>query len=331
MDLLILGGLSFFGRHIVEQATERGHRVTTFTRGRQNADLYPEVEKLVGDRDGGLEVLRGRNWDAVIDTSGYVPRVVRASAELLHQHVPHYTFISSLSVLADLATPWQAEDAPVATIADPTIEEITGETYGPLKALCEEVAREVYGDAALVIRPGLIVGRYDPTDRFTYWPHRVAAGGEVLAPGSPDDPMQIVDAVDLAAWTLEMAERRASGTYHAVGPAEPLSIGEVLEVCREVSGSDATFTWIPAGFLTEHSVEAWSDLPAWVPDTPEMAGFSRFDCSRAIAAGLTFRPPASTVRDTLDWDRTRPDGYVLAAGLSPEREREALDAWHAQR
>jgi 2'-hydroxyisoflavone reductase len=331
MDLLILGGLSFLGRHLLEQAVERGHHVTTFTRGRRNADLYPEVEKLVGDRDGDLDALRDREWDAGIDTSGYVPRVVRASAELLRGSVPHYTFVSSLSVFADLATPGLSESSPVATTPDTTVEEITGETYGPLKALCEHAVTTVYGDAALVIRPGLIVGRYDPTDRFTYWPHRVAAGCEVLAPGTPDDPVQIVDAADLADWTLDMVERRKSGTYNATGPAEPLSLGHLLDVCRDVSGSDATFTWISPDFLAEHGAEPWSDLPVWVPDTPDMAGFSRFDCSRAVAAGLTFRSLGDTVRDTLAWDRSRPEGYTLETGLSPARERAILDAWHARR
>jgi 2'-hydroxyisoflavone reductase len=328
MKLLFLGGLSFYGRRLLEDGLERGHTLTTFTRGRNNADLYPQVEKLTGDRDGGLDVLRSRDWDAVIDTSGYFPRLVRDSASLLRDHVPHYTFVSSLSVYPDSATPNQDERAPVGRIDDPTIEEITDETYGPLKVLCEHAVEEIYGDAALVIRPGLIVGRYDPTDRFTYWPHRVARGGEVLAPGSPDDPTQIIDALDLARFTLDMVEGRASGVFNAVGPESPLPMGTLLDTCRAVSGSDATFTWVPPAFLETHNVQPWVDMPVWVPNVPDTAGFNRFDCSRAIAAGLSFRPLDETIRETLAWDATRGSDYALTTGITPEREQEVLQAWH---
>jgi 2'-hydroxyisoflavone reductase len=329
MKILILGGLSFLGRHLVEQGLERGDDITVFTRGRQNPEAYPQIEKLQGDRDGNLTALEGRRWDVAIDTSGYVPRVVRNSARLLAGAVEHYTFISSLSVFADVSTPDLDESGAVATIDDPTVEEITGETYGALKALCEQAAEEEMPGRTLVIRPGLIVGTYDPTDRFTYWPWRVAQGGEVLAPDKPQDPTQIIDALDLARWTLRMAEERKTGVYNATGPDHPLSIGEVLETSKTVSGSDATFTWVPAAFLEEQGVLPWQHMPAWVPDEGEYRGFSRIDCSRAIAAGLTFRPLRETIRDTLDWARSFPPDHEWKAGLSREREREVLEAWHA--
>lgn len=327
MQILILGGLSFLGRHLVERGLQRGHEITVFTRGRRNVDAYPEIEKLRGDRDGDLAALEGRRWDVVIDTSGYVPRVVRASARLLAPAVDHYTFISSLSVYKDVSTPGLDERAPVATLADTSIEEVTGETYGALKALCEQAAEEELPDRILNIRPGLIVGRYDPTDRFTYWPYRVARGGEVLAPDKPQDPVQIIDARDLADWTLRMAEERKTGVYNATGPERPLSIGEVLEESRAQAGSDATFTWVPGDFLEQHGVQPWQDLPAWVPDTGEYRGFSRFVCSRALASGLTFRPLSETIRDTLEWAQTFTPDHEWRAGLSREREREVLDAW----
>ncbi len=329
MKVLILGGLSFLGRHLVEEGLRRGEEITVFTRGLTNPDAYPDIEKLRGDRDGDLSALKGRRWDVVVDTSGYVPRLVRDSARLLAGAVEHYSFISSISVYAAVDTPGMDEDAPVATLEDPSVEEITGGTYGGLKALCEEAVKEEVPDGVLIVRPGLIAGRYDPTDRFTYWPHRVAAGGEVLAPGEPADPVQIIDARDLASWVLDCAARRLTGTFNATGPSQPLTIGDVVSVSKDVSGSDASFTWVPATFLELHEVQPWIDMPAWIPDTDEYRGFSRVDVSRALAAGLTFRPLAATVRDTLDWAATFPPDHEWRAGLSKERERAVLDAWHA--
>jgi 2'-hydroxyisoflavone reductase len=329
MRVLILGGTRFLGRHLAAAALAQGHSVTLFNRGTQSEGLFPQAEHLRGDRDGNLTALHGRSWDVAIDTSGYVPRVVRASAQLLAESVADYTFVSSISVYAG----WPAasridESSPVGTLADPTVEEVDGDTYGPLKALCEQVVEEALPGRTLVVRPGLIVGPYDPTDRFSYWPYRVARGGEILAPGRPERPVQVIDARDLAEWILRMATERATGTYNATGPDRSLAMSEVLEESRRVSGSEATFTWIPDDALERQQIGAWVELPLWIPER-EGPGVGDVNCSRAWAAGLTFRPLAETVRDTLDWLATRPAGYDWKAGLTPEREAEALKAWHA--
>ena len=330
MKLLILGGTVFLGRHLVESALDRGHTVTLFNRGQRNPDLFPNLEKLRGNRDGDLRALEGRQWDAVIDTCGYVPRIVRASAELLAGAVDHYTFISSLSVYADFARPGIDESAPVGTLpeADRTVEAVTGATYGPLKALCEQAAETALPGRSLIIRPGLIVGPHDPSDRFTYWPSRVARGGEVLAPDPPDRPVQFVDVRDLAEWNVHLVEERRTGIYNATGPDYTLTMGQLLDTCRTVSSSEARFTWVGEEELVRHEVEAYSELPLWVP--AESAGFDRFDCSRAIAAGLAYRPLADTVRDTLVWDAGRPPEVEGRNGLKPEREAALLQAWHAR-
>lgn len=329
MRLLILGGTRFLGRHLVAAALEQDHEVTLFNRGRSNPGLFPGVTELHGDRDGNLGALAGGRWDAVIDTSGYVPRIVRASAELLHDAAPHYTFISSISVYENLDVAGVDEDAPVATIADETTEEVTGESYGPLKALCEQVVTGEYGDAALIIRPGLIVGPHDPTDRFTYWPVRVDRGGEVLAPGDPQNLVQIIDARDLAAWTIALVERLAGGVYNATGPDTPLSFATMLATCLAVAGSDAAFTWVPEDFVLAHGVQPWSELPLWLPGE-QAIGHGSVNVARAVAAGLSFRPLAATVADTLNWAQQRPADYGWRAGLAPEKEAAILQAWRAR-
>ncbi|MFN8542338.1 MAG: hypothetical protein U0232_33275 [Thermomicrobiales bacterium] len=330
MKLLILGGTVFLGRHIVEYALKRGHEVTIFTRGQRNPDLFPEVERVRGNRDGDLGLLDGGRWDAVIDTSGYFPRVVRASAEFLADKADRYIFISTISVFSDYSKVGMAEDGPIGTIADPTIEEITGESYGPLKALCEQAVEEAFPGRALIIRPGLIVGPYDQSDRFTYWPSRLARGGEVLVPRSLDREIQIVDVRDLAGWAVRMAEERATGVFNATGPDRSLTMGELFDAGRAVAGSDATPVVVAEDFLLERNVGPWMEVPLWMPDKPEMAGFFAIDCSSAFAAGLTFRPLAETVRDTLAWDRTRPADAPRRAGLAPEREAELLAEWRAK-
>jgi 2'-hydroxyisoflavone reductase len=330
MNILILGGTVFLGRHLVEAAIARGHRVTLFNRGQHNPELYPDVEKLRGDRDGDLSVLQGRRWDAAIDTCGYIPRHVRASAGLLAGAVDHYTFISSISVYADFRAPGVDESDPVGTLEDTTVEEITGETYGPLKALCEQAAEQAMPGRVLQVRPGLIVGPHDPTDRFTYWPTRVARGGEVLAPGQPHAPVQFIDARDLAKWTVRMVEARQTGTYNATGPDYELELGRLLEECKAVSGSDARLVWADESFLLGAGVGPWIELPLWIAGRPAMAHLQRVSIRRATDAGLTFRPLAETIRDTLEWDATRPAEEERGAGLKPEREVELLRAWRAQ-
>jgi len=336
MKLLVLGGTKFLGRHVVEAALARGDEVTIFNRGLHNAELFPEVEKLRGDRDGGLEVLRGRLWDAVVDTSGYVPRVVRASAELLADAVDLYVFISSVSVYADYRQP-NDEESPVGTLEDETVEEVTGVTYGPLKALCERAAEAAMQGRVLNVRAGLIVGPYDPTGRFTYWVERVARGGEVLAPAPPSKQVQFIDARDLAEWILQMIDARRAGVFNASGPDYKLTLEGLLEACREASGSDARFTWAGEEFLLEKGVEPWGDLPLWLPLSAEQHRyFLEENCERAYAAGLTFRPVADTARATLEWKRAGSHGIVtegqsnMVTPITPERERELLDEWHAR-
>lgn len=324
MKLLILGGTVFLGRHIVESALARGHDVTLFNRGQHNSELFPEVEKLRGDRNGDLSALEGRHWDAAIDTSGYFPRVVRASAEKLSGSVDHYTFISSISVYADFTKVGMDENAPVGSLQDESIEEITAETYGPLKVLCELAAEQAMPGRVLIVRPGYIVGPHDPTDRFTYWPYRVAQGGDMLAPGKPDSPVQFIDVRDLASWIVRMIEDRQSSVYNATGPNYTLTMQDLLETCRKVSGSNARFIWVSEPFLAERSVE----LPIWTPS--EEAGIATVDCNKAFAAGLAFRPLSSTIRDTLAWYEARTPSTPLRAGLQTEQEAQLLQAWHEQ-
>lgn len=331
MKLLILGGTVFLGRHTVEAALNRGHAVTLFNRGKSNPTLFadhPRVDIITGDRDGGLDPLMGHRWDAVIDPSGYLPRLVQASAGLLAGSVAHYIFISSISVYADTSTAGQAEDAPLAGMDDPSREEITGETYGPLKALCEELVRTAMPGRVTLVRPGLIVGPEDPSDRFTYWPARIAEGGEVLCPGRPDYPAEFTDVRDLAAWLVHLAERRITGVFNASGPGpRKTTLGEVFELCRRVSGSHARFTWVSADFLAQNNVDPWVEMPLWLGDSPEHAGFSRFDSSAAVANGLSFRSTEEAVRATIDWGRGRPAGHEWRAGITRERETALLKAW----
>lgn len=326
MNLLILGGTKFLGRYLVDSAIARGHAVTLFNRGKTNPGLFPELETILGDREHDLEKLAGRAWDAVIDVAGYLPRIVRLSASGLERAVGRYVFISSISVYPDSALKKIGidESDPVGKLEDETVEEITGETYGPLKALCEKTVLDLYGERGLVVRPGLIVGPNDPTDRFTYWPVRVARGGEVLAPEKPDVPVQIVDVRDLAGFIIKLIEEQAPGIYNATGPDYELTFGAMLETCKRVSGSDASFRWASVEFLNQNKVEAWSDMPVWVPDNEENAGFSRINVSKAVNAGLTFRPLEETVRDTIDWANMRPSDHEWRAGLKPEREQELL-------
>ena len=326
MDLLILGGTRFLGRHLVEIARRRGHKLTLFNRGRTNPTLFPDVEQVYGDRATDLDRLAGRRWDAVIDTSGYLPAVVSASARTLADAVEHYSFISTISVYQDFSAPHMGEDAPLARLEQPEEATLTNETYGALKTHCEDAVQAALPGRALIIRPGLIVGPYDPTGRFTYWPVRMAQGGEVLAPESPHLPVQFIDARDLAEWTLQSAEQRLTGIYNATGPATSYTLGALLDECNTVAQSDASVTWVPSAFLAEHQVQPWSDLPLWAP--AEMPGLMTTDCSKAIAAGLRFRPVRETVADTLTWYRSLPDAPLLKAGLSREREAAVLSAWH---
>ena len=343
LDILILGGTGFTGPYQVHYAVERGHRVTVFNRGQREADLPASVEHLQGDRNApdGLAALRGdRRWDVVIDNPTTLPHWVRDAGTILKDRTDHYIFISTISVYADTSQPGMDETTELARYdgADPlaetmeTFRQRVGALYGPLKAASEREAEKWFPGRTTVIRPGLIVGPRDESDRFTYWPLRIARGGEVMAPGSPDDPVQIIDARDLAQWTVRMAEQRVTGTFNATGPRAELSIAEMLHGIRASQSGDnvVDFTWVPQEFLAEHNVRGWSDMPVWVPQQPDNAGFARVSIARAVAQGLTFRPLAVTARDTLEWFQSLPAERQArrSAGLAPEREVEVLAAYH---
>ncbi len=331
MKLLVLGGTRFLGPALVEAARVRGHALTLFNRGKSNPGLFTDVEQIRGDRDGKLDGLRGRRWDAVIDTSGYVPRIVCMSAELLAPSVERYLFVSTISVYDESVPPGSDESAKLATLPDPKSEDVRGH-YGALKALCEGAAAAVMPGRTLSVRPGLIAGPGDGSDRFTYWPVRLDRGGDVLAPGDGSDPVQLVDVRDLATWLVDMAERRETGVYNAVGPASRLTVRGMLEACRPPS-SAARLAWVPWAFLAARKVEPWSDVPACIPAAGDGGGLAQVSAARAVAKGLRFRPVAETAGDTLAWWKALPEDRRARprAGLSAEREREVLAAWRASR
>jgi 2'-hydroxyisoflavone reductase len=321
--LLVLGGTKFLGRAAVEEALARGHEVTLFNRGETNPELFPEVKKLRGDRTESLEPLARSSWDAVIDPSGYLPAVVRASAEALAGSVGHYVFVSSVSVYASLAQPVD-EDAPLAELGDDPDDRLTDDysNYGALKALCEDAVRQTFDERALVVRPGLIVGPHHPTGRFTYWPHRVARGGEMLAPAPPDRLSQFVDVRDLGEWIVELCERSVSGTFNAANEGVPW--GDLLASCVRVSGADVEIAWASDDFLLGQKVGQWMELPLWLADA-DMAAADDAIVARAVAGGLRFRPLDETVRGALEGAETTDE-----AGLSAEREAALLAAWHGR-
>ena len=338
LRILILGGTGFTGPYQVRYALSRGHKVTTFNRGKTHpGELPAEVEQLVGDRNGKLDALKNRQWDVVIDNPTTLPAWVRDAAQLLKGNVERYVFISTISVYGEVKQGVD-ESAPLAKYEgqDPykeTLEAMKAsgyKTYGPLKALSEKEAEKWFPGKAVIIRPGLIVGPRDETDRFTYWPVRINGGGEVLAPGNPKDPVQFIDARDLAEWTIRMAENHESGIYNATGPAKSLGMGGMLDGIKEAEKSNAKFTWVNEEFLTQQKVEPWSDMPVW---TGKESGLARTNISRALAKGLTFRPLADTARDTLSWFKSLPQDRQakLRAGLTPERETEVLSAWKKQK
>jgi len=338
MRILVLGGTGFLGPHTVNHALARGHEVTLFNRGRTNPHLFPDLEKIRGDRrSGDYDALRdavsaGARWDLVVDTSCYYPRVIHEAMDVLDEAIGQYIVISSISVYNDLSVPGVDESSPVGTSDDESVEEVTGTTYGPLKALCERAAEQRLPGMTTAIRPGLIAGPRDNTDRFTYWPLRVRRGGEVMAPGSVHDPVSYIDARDLGAWIIHCGEQRIVGTYNASGPSAETNIGELLYGCKAVTGGDVTFTWVDADFLEEHQVAPWMQMTVWVPPRGEFLGFHKVSCRSAIDNGLSFRPLADTVRSTLDWWGTLPEQRrnQQRAGLPADRERELLAAWHAR-
>jgi 2'-hydroxyisoflavone reductase len=333
MRLLILGGTGFIGPHQVRYALARGHHVTVFNRGRQKEAWPGPVEELLGDRNGDLKALEGRDWDVCIDNPTSLPVWVRDAAGVLKGHIGQYVFISTISVYAANDKP-DDETAPLVTYNgdDPMAETIKSlsanpRLYGPLKALCENEARTHYGDTVTtIIRPSLIVGPGDETDRFTYWPARLARGGEILAPGDGSDPVQFIDVRDLAEWTIRVAEQRATGVFNATGPASPITMRQMLAGIAQGIEVDPKLVWAAADVLKANNVSAWSDMPVWIPGQGKTFGFHRRDFSRAIAEGLTYRALPITATDTLTWFRTLPsEGQgKLRAGLTSEREAELL-------
>jgi len=342
LRILILGGTGFTGPHQVRYALSRGHKVTVFNRGKTHpGELPKEAEQLIGDRNGQLDALKGRTWDVAIDIPTSIPVWVRDAAQVLKGNVDRYVFISTISVYSDNSKPGMDETGPLAKYEGADAMKETQATlrasnfalYGPLKALSEAEAEKWFPGKSLIIRPGLIVGPGDESDRFTYWPVRLSRGGEVLTPGNPSDPVQFIDARDLAEWTIRMAEQGTTGTFNATGPKSTLTMADMLDGIKKVTRTAADFTWVDADFLAAQKVSAWSDMPVWVPPRGEEAGFSRISIKRALDKGLTFRSVPDTTQATLDWFRkqTADRQAKLRAGIKPERETEVLAAWHASK
>jgi 2'-hydroxyisoflavone reductase len=322
MDILIIGGTRFLGRHLAETALARGHGLTLFHRGQTGADLFPAARHILGDRQGDLSGLADGRWDAVIDTCGYRPADVRAACRALEGRVGHYSFISSISVYADGLPAPIDEEAPVRRLADADSADLNGETYGALKTACEEALTAGFPGPKTILRPGLIVGPQDPTDRFTYWPWRIDRGGAYVVPADPDCPVQVIDARDLANWTLDLVEAGRTGTFNAVGPRDPLRLGQVLEACRALARVPGEPVPLPESRLLERGVSPFTDLPLWLPK--DRQDFGRVSHRRALAAGLRFRPLAETLADTLAWARKELAGRPQRAGLTAEREQALL-------
>ena len=336
LRILFLGGTGFLGPHTVRYALERGHELTLFNRGRTDNDLFPDLETIIGNRDPeideGLDGLKGREWDAVIDTSGYVPRIVGASSELLADSVGQYLFVSTICQYDNWAEGGTGgtEERPRATLDDPTTEDV-GSHYCALKAYCERAVDAAMPGRVTQIRPGLIVGPRDNTDRFTYWPARVDRGGEVLAPGKPSDLTQYIDVRDLARFIVHCLEQGLADTYNVV--RNPVPFGDLLGACVKTIGSDASLTWVPADFLAEHDLQAWRDIPAWADSDSALAGSLTWSADKALSAGLRISPVEDTIRDTLTWFKSLPQDrqQELRAGMSAEKEAAVLAAWHESR
>jgi len=342
MKLLILGGTRFLGRHLVTAALERNHDITLFNRGNHSIPTLTSVETIFGDRNSDLGKLRGRQWDAAVDTCGYLPRTVKVSAEALADAVDAYVFISSQSAYADVSRVGVDESSPLATLTTEQLERANAidssaqtsavnyaEMYGGLKALCEQAVQEILPDRTLTIRPGLIVGSYDYTDRFTYWVVRVADGGEVLAPGRPGRHVQFIDVLDLAKWIIGMIEHKLGGVYNANGLPNTLTMERILDECRTVSASDASFTWVDERFLLQEKIAAWSEMPLWLPeDDARLKGFMFIKSDKAVAAGLRFRPLRDTIKEILAWGDNNCANEALKAGINRKKEQALLQKWH---
>ena len=332
LRILILGGTGFIGPHMVKEALRRGHEVELFNRGRTDSELFPDLKLYVGDRNNGLDALQGGQWDVVIDNSGYVPRHVEDSARLLAEAVNHYVFISTISVYGDFSVPIN-EDTALGTLEDETVEEVTAESYGPLKALCEQrVTAEIGAERTTILRPTYICGPGDRTDRFSYWPVRTMRGGEMLWPGSPQDDIQLIDVRDLANFTIDAIEQQITGVFNTATQRGAYKMGDLQEDCAAVTAADVTPQWVSSEFVRDNEIAAQGGLPIWDDPTGEYAHLLTVDSSRAAQAGMHNRPPRETARDTVAWWKTLPPDRTatIRAGLSADREAELLALWHEE-
>jgi 2'-hydroxyisoflavone reductase len=330
--LLILGGTGFIGPHLTKEAQRLGWQVTHFNRGKRNPEKLPGVESLIGDRKGQLDSLRHRKWDVVIDDTGYIPKFVKMSAELLAPNVGYCLFISSISAYASFAKP-NDERSATGKLTDINVEDITNDSYGPMKALCEQYTSEAFKGRSSIVRPGYIVGPLDSSDRFTYWPVRASKGGEMLAPGTPKDPVQVIDVRDLAAWMMKLTEARTTGYFNAVSPPGAFTMGALIDASLKASPAAGTqATWVTEDFLATQWKPEELDLPPWSPMKGDFAGASLTAASRAAKTGLRCRPLPETVRDTLEWFKTLPPERQakLRAGLDAQKEADTLRAWHSR-
>ena len=337
LRILILGGTGFIGPHMVSYAVERGHSVSIFTRGQREIDLPESVERLQGDRNDDHDALEGRVWDVVLDNNAQDYRWVQKSTELLAGAAQQYVFVSSISAYALQGFGWErASEIMFEPLVDEDYQRIEppqgwkdgdDAPYGLMKTLSENIVHAAFPGRATVVRPGLIAGPGDMTDRFTYWPVRLDEGGRVLAPGNPDHANQVIDQRDLTEWIVRLAENRTVGNFNATGPAERMSMGSMLDEIGRATETPHELTWIPESFLEAQGVSPWQDLPAWIPGDPLMF----VDVSDAVFSGLTFRPLVETAKDTLEWDKARPTSERANRrfGMSRQRERELLDAWSA--
>ncbi len=326
----MLGGTGYIGPHMVSEFLRRGHQVSLFNRGRTNEDLFPDLETLLGDRDGGLDVLKGKKWDAVIDNSGYVPRHVADSARLLAPSIAHYLYISTISVYESFAIA-NDENSPLGTMPDVSVEEVTNETYGPLKALCESRARAEIGDDRLtILRPTYICGPGDRTDRFTYWPVRTMRGGEMLWPGTPADPIQIIDVRDLANFVVDCVEQKITGVYNTVTPVASYTMGDLLNDSVAVTAAEMTPVWVSSSFIADNKLEDGGAIPIWSSPEGETRNVASVSGERAYAHGLKIRPPRETTRDTVSWWKTLAEERQksMKAGLAADTEARLLTDWH---
>jgi 2'-hydroxyisoflavone reductase len=331
MTILILGGTGFLGPDIVEAATARGHTLTLFNRGKTNPNLFPGVEKLIGDRKSDLSALKDRGWDVVIDVPATHPKWVRDTCELLAARCKTYVFVSTVSVYNNFSKPVDESGPTFQPTAElEKAEKVNDLTYGPMKRRCEQIVEEFFPKTATIVRPGLIVGPEDPTDRFTYWPVRIDRGGEVLAPMPMTQPVQFVDSRDLGSFIVNLIDDGHVGTYNATGPSSELTMAELLYGCRAATSGDVKFTWVDEAFLLDQQVGPFMEMPMWVPGEA-MKAFMQIKCDKARSVGLSFRPLADTARDIIAWARTQPADRKTMAGLSAEKEKQILAAWHARK